>query len=103
MRALDNTRKIGRREVTGGLIASILTLPITLMTTAASARDYRPLWRSARVLIGNSPEDQAPSPIITCPMFFENGKFADGFHTLDLSNLEATGQVTGTISHGHDV
>ena len=103
MRAFDDSQKIGRREVTGGLIASMLTLPLSFATRPASARAFEPLWRSARVLIGNSPADQVPSPFIECPLFHENGKFAEGFHTLDLSNLPTTGEVRGTISHRDDI
>jgi hypothetical protein len=102
MGTLDQNLTIGRREVTGGLIASILALPLTLATRPASAREFEPLWRSARVLIGNSPEDQIPSPVIECPLFFEDGRFAKGFHTLDLSEFPTSGQVRGTISHRND-
>ena len=102
MRPLDEDRKIGRREVTGGLIASIVALPMTLMPRPALAEDFEPLWPSARVLIGNSPADQVPGPIIECPLFFPSGEFGHAFHTLDLSNLSTTGQVRGTVSRGDD-
>ena len=65
----------------------------------AEASEVEPLWNSAQVLIGNSPTDQSPSPVIQCPLFFDNGHFADASHTLDLSNLP---QVNGTITVGRD-
>jgi hypothetical protein len=65
----------------------------------AEAQAFAPLWNSAQVLIGNSPKDQSPSPVIQCPLFFDNGHFASAFHTLDLSNLP---QVSGTITSGKD-
>ena len=65
----------------------------------AEASEFEPLWSSAQVLIGNSPTDQSPSPVIQCPLFFDNGQFAHGSHTLDLSNLP---QVSGTITIGSD-
>jgi hypothetical protein len=67
-----------------------------------SENTYEPLWQSAQVLIGNSPTSQAPSLFIECPLFFENGNFADGYHTLDLSNLQTTGQVIGTITYHNE-
>ena len=51
------------------------------------------------MLIGNSPADQSPSPVIQCPLFFDNGHFASAFHTLDLSNFP---QVIGGITSGKD-
>src|SRR5262249_38110737 len=68
----------------------------------AAEEEFAPLWASAQVLIGNSPADQYPSSVIKCPFFFENGRFANAFHTLDLSNLRITGRVTGSISHQND-
>jgi hypothetical protein len=38
---------------------------------------FEPLWKSAQIFIGNSPTEQIPSPIIECPLFFENGHFAN--------------------------
>jgi hypothetical protein len=62
-----------------------------------------PLWRSAHVLIGNSPAEQAPSPSIKCPMYFDNGHlFANAFHTLDLSDLPTTGKVRGAVTVNND-
>jgi hypothetical protein len=60
---------------------------------------FEPLWGSARVLIGNSPEDQIPNTFIECPLFFDNGHFAHAFHTLDLSNLQTP---RGAMIHGDD-
>ena len=65
----------------------------------AEASEFEPLWNSAQVLIGNSPTDQDPSPVIQCPLFFDNGHFAHASHTLDLSNLP---RVSGTITVGKD-
>jgi hypothetical protein len=68
----------------------------------AKDEEFPPLWKSALVLIGKSPADQYPSSVIKCPFFFENGKFANAFHTLNLSMLRTTGRVTGSISHLND-
>jgi hypothetical protein len=68
----------------------------------AKEDEFPPLWGSALVWIGNSPADQYPSSVIKCPFFFENGQFANAFHTLDLSMLRITGRVTGSISHLND-
>ena len=68
----------------------------------AKEEEFPPLWGSALVWIGNSPADQYPSSVIRCPFFSEDGRFADAFHTLDLSNLRLTGRVTGSISHKND-
>jgi hypothetical protein len=68
----------------------------------AKEDEFPPLWSSSLVWIGNSPADQYPSSVIRCPFFLENGRFADAYHTLDLSNLRLTGRVTGSISHLND-
>lgn len=68
----------------------------------AKEEQFPPLWAAALVLIGKSPADQSPSSVIKCPFFFQNGHFADAFHTLDVSNLRTTGTVTGSISHQND-
>jgi hypothetical protein len=68
----------------------------------AKDEEFPRLWKSALVLIGNSPADQYPSSVIKCPFFFENGQFANAFHTLDLSMLRITGRVTGSISYQND-
>jgi len=67
-------------------------------TARAEANQFEPLWKSAQVLIGNSPEEQSPSPFIECPLFFVNGQFANESHTLDLSDLQTTGKVIGTMT-----
>ena len=64
------------------------------------AEAFKPLWNSAQVFIGNSPEDQVPGFFIKCPMFFDNGHFANAFHTLDLSH--APGSVRGTMTFQDD-
>jgi hypothetical protein len=65
----------------------------------AEAQTFEPLWNSAQVLIGHSPADQSPSPVIQCPLFFDNGHFASAFHTLDLSDLS---HVSGGLTSGKD-
>jgi hypothetical protein len=67
-----------------------------------AAPTYRPLWNSAQILVGNSPMDQIPSAFIQCPMFSDDGHFADAFHTLDLSDLPTTGKVRGAVTHHND-
>jgi hypothetical protein len=64
------------------------------------AEAFKPLWNSAQVFVGNSPEDQVPGPFIKCPMFFDNGHFANAFHTLDLSNAPTI--VRGTMTFQDD-
>lgn len=63
------------------------------------ANTLEPLWDSALVLIGNSPRDQNASPMIQCPLYYDNGHFANASHALDLSKLP---QVHGTITIGKD-
>jgi len=60
---------------------------------------FEPLWGSGRVLIGNNPQDQIPNTFIACPLFFDNGYFANAFHTLDLSNLQTP---RGAMIRGDD-
>jgi len=48
---------------------------------------FPPLWNSAQVFVGNSVLDQSPNTFIQCPMFFDNGHFANAFHTLDLCQV----------------
>ena len=67
---------------------------------AEGAEAFKPLWNSAQVFIGNSPTDQVPSTFIKCPMFFDNGHFANAFHTLDLSHAPAS--VIGTMTFQND-
>src|SRR5689334_1888061 len=75
----------------------------TAMAAASRANaDFEPLWDSALVLIGNSPANQTPSPFIECPLYFENGNYAQASHTLDLSNLQTTGEVAGTVTYHGD-
>jgi hypothetical protein len=68
----------------------------------AKTNQFEPLWKSAQILIGNSPTEQSPSPIIECPLFFENGHFADASHILDLSDLQTTGEVRATLTYHKD-
>jgi hypothetical protein len=67
----------------------------------AEAKNVAPLWNSAKVFIGNSLADQDPSPLIECPLFFDNGHFANASHTLDLTDL-AHGVVRGTMTYHGD-
>jgi hypothetical protein len=73
-----------------------------MAAVSPAAGDFEPLWNSALVLIGNSPANQTPSPFIKCPLFFENGHYAEASHTLDLSNLQTTGKVIGTVTYNGD-
>jgi hypothetical protein len=68
----------------------------------AKKNQFEPLWKSAQILIGNSPTEQSPSSIIECPLFFENGHFADASHILDLSDLQTTGEVRATLTYHKD-
>ena len=98
----------GRRSVLkllgGGFLGATAAVAGVGGIRGAQAKEdeFPPLWGSALVWIGNSPADQYPSSVIKCPFFFENGRFADAYHTLDLSNLRFTGRVTGSISHLND-
>jgi len=98
----------GRRSVLkllgGGFLGATAAVAGVGGIRGAQAKEdeFPPLWGSALVWIGNSPADQPPSPVIRCPFFFEDGRFADAFHTLDVANLRMTGRVTGSISHGND-
>jgi hypothetical protein len=90
----------------GGLLgATAMAAGVDGIARAQAKEDeeFPPLWSSALVWIGNSPADQHPSPVIKCPFFSENGRFANAFHTLDLANLRMTGRVTGSIIHQNDV
>jgi hypothetical protein len=93
---------IGRRGALRGLLLPILAAPMALATQSASAKVPAHLWNSAEVFIGRSLEDQDPSDEIECPLFFTNGHFAHGVHTLDLSGLP-NGPVLGSITHLDDV
>jgi hypothetical protein len=98
----------GRRSVLkllgGGFLGATAAVAGVGGIRGAQAKEdeFPPLWGSALVWIGNSPADQYPSPVIRCPFFFEDGRFANAFHTLDVANLRMTGRVTGSISHGND-
>jgi len=98
----------GRRSVLkllgGGFLGATAAVAGVGGIRGAQAKEdeFPPLWGSALVWIGNSPADQYPSSVIRCPFFFENGQFANAFHTLDLSMLRTTGRVTGSISHLND-
>lgn len=83
----------------GGAVGAVAGIGGIESAQAGPRAGFDPLWTSAQVLIGNSPAEQVPSPVIECPLFFDNGQFAGAFHTLDLSNLP---QVRGTISYRGD-
>ena len=94
--AQSSQRRMFLRSLGGGGFLTATGVAAGLgRSERAEAHDFDPLWDSAQVLIGNSPADQSPSRVIECPLFFENGHFAKGFHTLDLSNLTL---VRGTIT-----
>jgi hypothetical protein len=65
----------------------------------AEATQLEPLWHAAKILVGNSLADQPPSTFIECPLFFENGQFANASHILDVSNFHTTGEVIGTLTY----
>ena len=99
LRAHSDPFACARRSLLKALAAGTTTLASSIvLATAARASPYGRLWSSASVLIGNSPSDQTPSPFIQCPLFFDNGQFANAYHTLDLSTLP---NVVGTIVY-HD-
>ena len=82
---------LGRRSFLGLLGGGVLGAGLV---TPAGARQEPPspnrLWNWVQVYIGNSTEEQSPSPIIKCPIFFANGHYAYGSHTLDLSDYPNT-------------
>jgi hypothetical protein len=83
----------------GALGASVGAAVLVGAEPVAADREIKPLWDSAAVFIGNSLKDQAPGPVINCPMYFANGEFANASHGLDLSHLQTTGQVIGTFTY----
>ena len=89
---------------TSGVVGAALLPSLVFLDPAqATGKERVPrIWDSADILIGNSPVEQDPSPIITCPMFLPNGRFAQASHTLDLSGLAGGGTVTGNISWDGD-
>jgi hypothetical protein len=90
-------------RTSGAAAAALLpSLGFSNPAQAAGKERFPRIWNASDILIGNSPVDQAPSPIITCPFFFPDGHFANGSHTLDLSGLASGGAVTGNISWGGD-
>ena len=78
----------------GSAEAARLRTPIAICTTLKRPGNTR--------APGKASADQYPSSVIRCPFFLENGRFADAYHTLDLSMLRITGRVTGSISHLND-
>jgi hypothetical protein len=96
-------RRLFLKLLGGGVLGATAVAAGIGRTERAEARQqFEPLWNSAQVLIGNSPVDQTPDSSIECPLFFENGHFANAFHGLDLSNLPTTGQVIGTVTYHND-
>ena len=106
LREGDIKNGLSRRHFlrTSGVAAAALlpTIALSDPAQAAAKGSVSRIWNAADVLIGNSPAEQTPSPIITCPFFFANGRFAEASHTLDLSGL-ASGTVTGNISWDGDI
>jgi len=102
----DIMNDLSRRHflrTSGAVGAALLPSLVFLDPAQATGRERVPrIWDSADILIGNSPVEQAPSPIITCPMFLPDGRFAQASHTLDLSGL-AGGTVKGNITWDGDI
>ena len=90
---------------TSGAAAAALLPSIALSDPAQAAGNERVsrIWNSADILIGNSPADQLPNLIITCPFFLPTGQPVNASHTLDLSGLASGGPVTGNIAWGDDI
>jgi hypothetical protein len=89
-------------RTSGAAGAALLPSLVVSGSAQAAGKEHVPrIWDSAEILIGQSPADQAASPIITCPMFLPSGRFANASHTLDLSGL-ARGVVQGDISWDGD-
>lgn len=89
-------------RTSGAAGAALLPSLVFSDLVQAAGRERVPsIWSSADILIGNSPAEQAPGPIITCPMFLPDGRFATASHTLDLSGL-ASGAVEGNIAWDGD-
>jgi hypothetical protein len=86
---------------TSGAVVGAALFQSMALPSAAIARGGR-IWQSADILIGQSPSDQVPGLVITCPMYLSNGAPTDASHTLDLSGLPSGGPVTGDISWGGD-
>jgi len=95
-------RRLFLKSLGGGVLGATAVAAGIGGAERAEAKDVPRLWKSADVLIGNSPADQSPGPFIECPLFFDDGHFADATHILDLSNLYTTGTVIGTITHRND-
>lgn len=95
--ARPSRRRSFLKLMTGSFLGAAGLATGIVRIARAEANQFEPLWKSAKVLIGNSPNEQSPSPFIECPLFFVNGQFANASHTLDLSNLQTTGEVKGTI------
>jgi hypothetical protein len=91
--ARSSRRRLFLKLLGGGVLGAMVVAASIGGIERAEANDFEPLWNSALVLIGNSPGNQNPSSFIQCPLFFDNGQFADAFHTLDLSHLQTTRAV----------
>jgi hypothetical protein len=100
--ARGSRRRLFLKLLGGGVLGATAVATGIGRVERTEANDFEPLWDSAQVLIGNSPADQSPSPFIECPMFFVNGHFANASHTLDLSDLQTTGEVRGTVTFQND-
>jgi len=100
-----SSRRRFLRSLGGGVLGATTITAFGDRAQAAATSGPEPLWDSAEILIGNSLQEQTPSPFIRCPLFFDNGHyghFANAFHTLDLSELQTTGRVKGTITFHED-
>ncbi|WP_284618634.1 hypothetical protein [Aquabacterium humicola] len=94
---IDTTRRALLR--TGGALPAAWTAAFAgaaaLLPAEASAANGLPrLWRSADVLIGQSPEDQAPALAISCPLYYPNGQPARASHALDLGRFPVYGDIS---------
>src|SRR4029453_6804489 len=93
---MDTSSRRTFLQSSGGVLGAALVPSLGLSGGAhAAAKEQLPrIWHSADVLIGNSVTEQSPSPIITCPMFYPNGHFANASHTLDLSAFPVKGNIS---------
>ncbi|MBK8211966.1 MAG: hypothetical protein IPK78_20535 [Rhodospirillales bacterium] len=98
--AQSSRRRLFLKLLGGGVLgATTAAAGIGGIDRAEANPQFSPIWKSAKILVGNSPADQSPRQSITCPLFFESGEFSNAFHTLDLSKLPTTGKVKGTVTH----
>jgi len=100
--SVGSERRSFLKAVSGGIVGASVLAAGAGKVNADPVKKYAPLWQSGLVLIGNSVAPQIPSLSIECPMFFANGHFADASHGLDLTNLQTTGEVIGTVTYNNE-